>query len=167
MVWLRELFWISVVHDFRVTCISRYIQTTENTTAYKLSLLHKHLSADNFLSLLHSGSITNNCINLPSTSLSLLPTQVQMALKSGPQMKNVHATEARTLPLLQRPPTSRSFVNIYRFVNIYFGYNSVPYSALTLLRYVTFLSCTLSSSTICNYFFKPTHTCWTNYWCNN
>ena len=82
MVWLREIFWLSVVHNFRVT--SRYIQTTDNTTADTLSLLHNHLSADNFLSLLHSGSITNNCTNLSSTSLSLLPTQVQIVLKSGP-----------------------------------------------------------------------------------
>jgi len=31
MVWLREIFWISAVHNFRVT--SRYSQTTDNTTA--------------------------------------------------------------------------------------------------------------------------------------
>lgn len=82
MVWLREIFWLSAVHNFRIT--SRYIQTTENTTADTLSRLHNHRSADHFLSILHSGSITNNFTNLSSTSLSLLPTQVQLALKNRP-----------------------------------------------------------------------------------
>lgn len=82
IVWLREIFWICAVHNFRVT--SRYIPTTDNPTADTLSRLHNYLSTETFLSPLHSGSIANNCIHLSSTSLSLLPTQVQIALKSGP-----------------------------------------------------------------------------------
>ena len=105
MAWSREIFWISAVNNLRVT--SRYIKKAENTTAATLSRLHNHLSADNFLSLLHSGSITNNpyCVNLSSTSLSLLPTQV--SLKSRPSMKNVYAIEARPLPILREQRTNR------------------------------------------------------------
>ena len=74
--WLREIFWILAVNNFRVT--SRYIKTTDNTTVDTLSRLHNHLSAAHFLSLLHSGSLKNNpnCINLSPPSLSLLPMQV-------------------------------------------------------------------------------------------
>jgi len=84
MAWPREIFWISAVNNFRVT--SSYIKTTDNTTADTLSRSHNHLSAAHFLSLLHSGSLKNNpnCINLSLPSLSTLPMQDQIALKSRP-----------------------------------------------------------------------------------
>lgn len=78
MVWLREIFWITAVHNFRVT--SCYIQTTNNTTADTLSRLPKHLSADNFLSLLHSDQSWTIVI-MPSIYFSLLPKQVEITLR--------------------------------------------------------------------------------------
>ena len=47
--------------------------------------------------------------------------------------------------------TYKSQFRAYLRFCLYFGYNIVPCSTLTLLRYVTFLSRTLSPSSISNY----------------
>ena len=80
--WLREIFWLSAVNNFRLT--SRYIPSKANVVADMLSRLHNCLYADHFLFLLNSNilSCNSNGPNFLPMSLALVPLQIQTFLKN-------------------------------------------------------------------------------------
>ena len=84
MCWLREIFWLSALNNFRLT--ARYISTSENTVADALSRLHDPSHCNRFLSHTYqSNSVAARVTREPdlsSNAFASLPLQVQYMLRN-------------------------------------------------------------------------------------